>query len=119
MREIEISRPPVKAGLVSFFAHKASEAVTKARRRRQQQRRPLSKEEATYRLHFWMIGIAAGLIVASMLFHFFQPTDRLWERLIDLCLAFLFGKFTNRIGQSVLPSKPDAPTSGEKEDATA
>lgn len=73
---------------------------------------PNLSAEMTYRLHFWMIGIAAGLIVASMLAHFFQPTDRLWERLIDVCLAFIFGKFTNRIGQSVLPPKPGAEDKG-------
>lgn len=108
----------MKAGAVSFFAQ-VKEATQKARRKRQQQPRPLNKEEATYRLHFWMIGIAAGLIVASMFFHFFQPADRLWERLIDLCLAFLFGKFTNRMGQSMLPSRSIAESPEEEEETDA
>lgn len=88
--------------------HKARAQKPTSQARRPARPAPMDRARAdmTYRLHFWMIGIAAGLIAASMLAHFFQPTDRLWERLIDVSLAFLFGKFTNRMGQSFLPDKP-------------
>jgi len=84
------------------------------RERPARRKEPMSKEEFTFRLHLWMIGVSVGLIASSALAHFFQPNDRLWERLIDWGLAFLAGKFTNRVGQSFLPSKPGAETSEEK-----
>lgn len=46
-------------------------------------------------MHKWMVWIAVGVLVFSLIMHHFSPNDELYVLVATTALGFLFGKWTN------------------------
>lgn len=58
-------------------------------------------------MHKWMVWIAVGVLVFSMILHQLSPNDELYVLVATTALGFLFGKWTNGIGRKPSPETED------------
>ncbi|MBA3768699.1 MAG: hypothetical protein H0W99_17315 [Acidobacteria bacterium] len=84
-------------------------AKARARRRYLRQRPPTTPAQFKYELHTMMLRVGVGLILIGAVGHACQPADELWKWAFYGGAGFLMGKFTNMIGQGLLPPKPETP----------